>query len=74
MKRTSTFVRQDLLARRKQPAAASAKPARLTPRISAEEARQLREVTRQRGGTVNSLLDEMASLAVFELMSATRGA
>jgi hypothetical protein len=47
----------------------------LTLRIPAEKARRLREVARQRGMSVNCLLDEMASLAVFEfeLMCASRG-
>lgn len=51
---------------RKPTAAAAQEPARLTLRISAEKARQLREVARERGVSVNTLLDEMASLAVFE--------
>ncbi|WP_157270706.1 hypothetical protein [Azohydromonas aeria] len=62
-------------ARREPPACEAQEPARLTLRISADKARQLREVARERGVSVNSLLDEMASLAVFEfqLMRASRG-
>ncbi len=59
---------------RKAPAGETQEPARLTLRISADKARQLREVARERGMSVNGLLDEMATLAVFEfeLMRAAR--
>ena len=40
--------------------------ARLTLRISAEKAHGLRQVAKLRGVSVNTLLDEMASLALFE--------
>lgn len=53
-------------ARCRRPAIEAQESARLTLRISAEKARQLREVARERGMSVNRLLDEMASLAVFE--------
>lgn len=49
-----------------RPAAHAQEPARLTLRISNEKARRLREVARQRGMSVNGLLDELASLAVYE--------
>ena len=76
MERSGTFAHQEPLARHRQPAPAAAEPARLTLRISPEKARRLREVARQRGVSVNCLLDEMVSLAVFEfeLTSAARGA
>jgi predicted HicB family RNase H-like nuclease len=70
----STSGRAEQSARHRQTGTDSAETARLTLRMSAKKARQLREVARQRGMSVNSLLDEMASLAIFEfeLVSATR--
>jgi predicted HicB family RNase H-like nuclease len=77
MEQAGAVAQPDPLARRRQPAPDTAEPARLTLRISAEKAHRLREVARQRGVSVNCLLDEMVSLAVFEFeltSSAARGA
>lgn len=76
MDQAATFTRQEPAGRRQQPVPDAAEPARLTLRISPEKARRLREVARQRGVSVNCLLDEMVSLAVFEfeLTNAARGA
>lgn len=41
-------------------------PVRLTLRLPADTVRRLREVARQRGLSVNGLLDEAASLALLE--------
>ena len=55
--------------------AAGAEPplVRLTLRLADYKARRLREVARQRGLSVNGLLDELASLALFEFELAQRG-
>ena len=74
IQRTNTSGRTEQSARHGQTERDAAETARLTLRISAEKAHRLREVARQRGMSVNSLLDEMASLAIFEfeLASAAR--
>jgi hypothetical protein len=41
-------------------------PVRLTLRLPADTVRRLREVARQRGLSVNGLLDEAAALALLE--------
>jgi hypothetical protein len=76
MKHASTSGPPEQPAQRAPAVADAAATARLTLRISAEKARRLRDVARMRGMSVNSLLDEMASLALFEfeLVSATRNA
>ena len=66
MKSATVSARWGGYARCRRPAIEAQEPARLTLRISVEKARQLREVARERGVSVNTLLDEMASLAVFE--------
>jgi hypothetical protein len=43
-----------------------AEPVRLTLRLPADTVRRLREVARQRGLSVNGLLDEAAALALLE--------
>jgi hypothetical protein len=45
---------------------AGGEPVRLTLRLPADTVRRLREVARQRGLSVNSLLDEAAALALLE--------
>ena len=44
----------------------SDEPVRLTLRLPADTVRRLREVARQRGLSVNGLLDEAAALALLE--------
>ena len=46
--------------------AAGSEPVRLTLRLPADTVRRLREVARQRGLSVNGLLDEAAALALLE--------
>jgi hypothetical protein len=46
--------------------AAAGEPVRLTLRLPADTVRRLREVARQRGLSVNGLLDEAAALALME--------
>jgi hypothetical protein len=45
---------------------AGGEPVRLTLRLPADTVRRLREVARQRGLSVNGLLDEAAALALLE--------
>jgi hypothetical protein len=46
--------------------AGGGEPVRLTLRLPADTVRRLREVARQRGLSVNGLLDEAAALALLE--------
>jgi hypothetical protein len=46
--------------------AAGGEPVRLTLRLPVDTVRRLREVARQRGLSVNALLDEAAALALLE--------
>ena len=50
----------------KSRAAGGGEPVRLTLRLPADTVRRLREVARQRGLSVNGLLDEAAALALLE--------
>jgi hypothetical protein len=49
-----------------KPRTAGSEPVRLTLRLPADTVRRLREVARQRGLSVNGLLDEAAALALLE--------